>query len=306
MIYDKRMIYLSYVKDEVKVKSAGYIKIEIRNGMFYMDMHVNTKDGNDTGRYEVIADSKAGPVSLGMINLEEGKGKLQEEFTAEEIGRGGKHLSYEDIEAFRLVLEEGAYIIGRTAAGEKNEINASHSAAEQSDMQASDSRKNPAQVNSKNIRSVTQPHDVNNRRSVPTRDDDSWKHTSQTDDGALRSRAEETRAMPDKWQQLLKSYKQVHPYGDDRLYISIEPKDFMIMSAEYQHLAHNSFLLHGFYNYRHIVLGMENDCFYLGVPGVFYEREKMVAMMFGFEAFECQGGVAENGKNGYYLKKVKI
>lgn len=122
----------------------------------------------------------------------------------------------------------------------------------------------------------------------------------------VRQILHDMRMTPDKWQQLVKNYKQIYPYGDDRLYISLEPKDFVIMSSEYQHLAHNSFLLHGFYNYRHIILGRENNEFYLGVPGVFYEREKMVAMMFGFEAFECEGGKAENGKFGYYLKKVKL
>ena len=46
--------------------------------------------------------------------------------------------------------------------------------------------------------------------------------------------------------------------------------------------------------------------FFLGVPGVYYEREKMVALMFGFEAFECCGGKAEPGKFGYYLRRVRI
>lgn len=113
--------------------------------------------------------------------------------------------------------------------------------------------------------------------------------------------------LNDKWDQLKQLYSVVHPYEDDRQYIAIQPKDFVIMTGDYQHLANNSFLLHGFYNYRHIVLGRERDgCFYLGVPGVYYEREKMVALMFGFEAFECTGGNAEAGKFGYYLRKVKI
>lgn len=113
--------------------------------------------------------------------------------------------------------------------------------------------------------------------------------------------------LNDKWDQLRQIYPVVHPYEDEREYISIEPKDFVIMTGDYQHLANNSFLLHGFYNYRHIVLGRERDgFFYVGVPGVYYEREKMVALMFGFEAFECNGEKAEAGKFGYYLRKVRI
>ncbi len=109
----------------------------------------------------------------------------------------------------------------------------------------------------------------------------------------------------DKWEQILDSYEQIHPYGDERIYVKLEPRDFIILQSNYQHLVNNSFLLHGFYNYRYVILGKEQD-FYLGVPGVFYEREKMVALMFGFEAFECPGGIARAGEFGYYLRKVEL
>lgn len=109
----------------------------------------------------------------------------------------------------------------------------------------------------------------------------------------------------DKWEQILDTYEQIHPYGDERIYVKLEPKDFVILQSKYQHLVNNSFLLHGFYNYRYIILGKEQD-YYLGVPGVFYEREKMVALMFGFEAFECPGGNVRPGEFGYYLRKVEL
>ena len=109
----------------------------------------------------------------------------------------------------------------------------------------------------------------------------------------------------DKWEQILESYEKIHPYGDERVYVKLEPKDFIILQAKYQHLVNNSFLLHGFYNYRYVILGKEQD-YYRGVPGVFYEREKMVALMFGFEAFECPGGTAKAGEFGYYLRKVEL
>ena len=110
----------------------------------------------------------------------------------------------------------------------------------------------------------------------------------------------------DKWEQILDTYDNIHPYGDGRVYVKLEPKDFIILSGKYQHLVNNSFLLHGFYNYRHVILGKEGEVYYLGVPGVFYEREKMVALMFGFEAFECGSGESKAGEFGYYLRKVEL
>ena len=117
--------------------------------------------------------------------------------------------------------------------------------------------------------------------------------------------AEEIRE--DKWEQILATYETIHPYGDGRVYVKLEPKDFVIMQGKYQHLVNNRFLLHGFYNYRYLILGKEQGKeYYLGVPGVFYEREKMVALMFGFEAFDCEGGNASPGGFGYYLRRVEL
>ncbi|MDE7017859.1 MAG: IpaC/SipC family type III secretion system effector [Lachnospiraceae bacterium] len=121
----------------------------------------------------------------------------------------------------------------------------------------------------------------------------------------VAGRREHTPLYENKWEQLLSTYEQIHPYGDERIYVKLEPRDFVVLRENYQHLVNNSFLLHGFYNYRYLILGREKG-FYLGVPGVFYEREKMVALMFGFEAFECEGGDVEEGKFGYYLRKVEL
>lgn len=114
----------------------------------------------------------------------------------------------------------------------------------------------------------------------------------------------------DKWEQLIHMYPVIHPFGDDREYLSIAPKDFVVLHSEYQKLVHNSFLLHGYYNYRHLILGKikekGEECFYLGVPGNFYGREKMVAEMFGFEAFEGERQPAKAGDFGYFMKRVEI
>lgn len=114
----------------------------------------------------------------------------------------------------------------------------------------------------------------------------------------------------DKWEQLRHMYPTVHPFADERQYLSITPRDFVILCSEYQKMVRNSFLLHGYYNYRHIILGKFNvggvEKFYLGVPGVYYDREKMAAEMFGFEAFEGKQTPAEPGSFGYYMKSVRI
>lgn len=114
----------------------------------------------------------------------------------------------------------------------------------------------------------------------------------------------------DKWEQLEKLYPRIHPFGDNREYLSITPRDFIVLARQYQELVQNSFLLHGYYNYGHLILTkiMEKDeeRYYLGVPGVYFDREKQAALMFGFEGFEAGTDKMEEGGFGYYMKRVEI
>lgn len=115
---------------------------------------------------------------------------------------------------------------------------------------------------------------------------------------------------PNKWQQLCAIYPIVHPFEDGRAYLSIEPRDFVVLQERYQPLTQNSFLLHSFYHYKYVLLGRRTAGktfeYYLGVPGVFYEREKAAAMYYGFEHFESAKAPVSEGDFGYYMKRVHI
>ena len=68
---------------------------------------------------------------------------------------------------------------------------------------------------------------------------------------------------------------------------------------------HNSFLLHGYYNYGHVILDETGEEPRLGVPGNYYEREQLVAQMFGFPDFEPAQDAEKitNGTFGYFYTR---
>ena len=79
-------------------------------------------------------------------------------------------------------------------------------------------------------------------------------------------------------------------------------------------LANNSFLLHGYYNYHHLLLIEEGDDCILGVPGIYHRRERQAAECFGFLEFrEAEGlPVTLSGQErndyerfGYWCRKVE-
>lgn len=65
----------------------------------------------------------------------------------------------------------------------------------------------------------------------------------------------------------------------------IHHSDLKILPKKCWNLANNSFLLHGYHNYHHLLLIEENGHYQLGVPGVYDIREVRAAEIFGFPEF---------------------
>ena len=114
----------------------------------------------------------------------------------------------------------------------------------------------------------------------------------------------------DKWLQLSSIYPHIKPFQDEREYLSIGPADFVLFPAESYRAVNNSFMLHGYYNYRHLILAREEKGgeirYYVGAPGNYYDRERQVAIMFGFESFECAQEPAQSADFGYYMMRINI
>lgn len=152
------------------------------------------------------------------------------------------------------------------------------------------------------------------QQAIPPAEEEAQSHEEESASEApfLRSqrKMQAGQISPNKWEQLNRIYPKIQPFGDVREYLSIAPCDFVILSEHYQEMVQNSFLLHGYYNYGHLILtkikeGID-DNYYLGVPGVYYEREKQAALLFGFEGFEGDGDAVQDGSFGYYMKRVEI
>ncbi len=116
--------------------------------------------------------------------------------------------------------------------------------------------------------------------------------------------------LEDKWMQICAIYPHIHPFHDKREYLSISPADFVLFSAASYKMINNSFLLHGYYNYHHLILTRVEQKgeyrYYIGVPGSYFEKEKQVAIMFGFESFECGEEPAQVGDFGYYMMRAEL
>ena len=126
---------------------------------------------------------------------------------------------------------------------------------------------------------------------------------------------EDLSADPEKlWQELRKSYPKIQPFDHENgcEILTIRPQDIGRLPRESWIYGNNSFLLHGYYNFRYLILvrlgGKNGNPRYLiGVPGHYYSNEKYMASMFGFPNFVLSKKQPPNdGRFGYWYTDIKI
>lgn len=117
---------------------------------------------------------------------------------------------------------------------------------------------------------------------------------------SMEDSMEEEEGLHPVVQRILSRYPMIEPFSDIEpgLCVRIEPQDIGIFPMENWILANNSFLLHGYYSYRHLIffckVAYGRPVYLLGIPGVNHSRERFMANMFGFSMFQPLTKVGDN------------
>ena len=385
--YRKQIAYLDYLEDGVKIKNAGFVRIEEQNGHNRMEVKVKNRPGKDCGEFRLQEEHER---TVGRISLQGGNGNCCMVWRMPEPGEldNSREESWQQTAQLRILLSGKRMLIANwhepveiPAQKETLQLQQQQSQVQGAQFQQMEARssqtnpprqpgageiipyperrgsaiekqsamseepaateqstlaKEPAEIEQSAMseesaateQSTMVKESAATEQSTLAKESAASKQQSATTEAPSVSASEPTLPFPsaapkapsspsrepvcstDKWEQLCMMYPEIHPFRDSREYLSIAPKDFVVLCKEYQKLVHNSFLLHGYYNYRHLILCRiwQKDAwqYYIGVPGNFYDREKMVAEMFGFEAFEGEKESASPGDYGYYMKRVEI
>ena len=372
--YRKQIAYLDYLEDGVKIKNAGFVRIEEQNGHNRMEVKVKNLPGKDCGEFRLQEEHER---TVGRISLQGGNGNCCMVWRMPEPGEldNSREESWQQTAQLRILLSGKRMLIANwhepveiPAQKETLQLQQQQSQVQgdkSQQMEARSSQKNPprqpgageiipyperrgsaaTEQSAMSKEPAATEQSTMAKESGATEQSTMAKEPAEIEQSAMSEESAASKQQPtseapsvsaseptlpfpsaapkapsspsrepvcstDKWEQLCTMYPEIHPFRDSREYLSIAPKDFVVLCKEYQKLVHNSFLLHGYYNYRHLILGRirQKDAwqYYIGVPGNFYDREKMVAEMFGFEAFEGEKESASPGDYGYYIKRVEI
>ena len=317
MFFDRKIKYLDYVENGARIHGAGFVKLELRNGKCDLQVQVSGMHMTDNFKRQVLLIAPNMERLLGEVLLTQGKGG----FCLRAMdGRdlAGTGIAYEQLSGIRIPIAAGREIYCSIQNKEEQPENRPEEAPKA--VQAEKSEEQPETVSAEQSeeQSEEQPEAVQAGQwkgqseeataDIPAEPEVADKEASQEEEQKPGTRTEALAET--KWKQLSAIYPHISPFQDEREYLSICPADFVILPDKYYRLANNSFLLHGYYNYKHLILSRLNvkgqQVYYIGVPGNFYDRERQVAILFGFESFECLSEPAVSGDYGYYMMRVEL
>ncbi len=111
--------------------------------------------------------------------------------------------------------------------------------------------------------------------------------------------------------KIYNKYPKMYPFEDNEVAwcVRFEPQDIGVLPIDNWSMGNNSFLLHGFYCYSHLVFARINDKsgiqYILGVPGIYHNRERFMAKMFGFNFFKSiKRKELRTGEFGYWCAPI--
>lgn len=121
------------------------------------------------------------------------------------------------------------------------------------------------------------------------------------------SRSPQLQGLDRKWQCMGSRCPHFQPFADEEVAdcIQITPRELRVIQQGNFRAGNNSFLMHGFCHYRHLLFGKCRDGGYiLGIPGVFESQEQYMANMFGFPMFKEAVSQNQGGRFGYWCRRL--
>lgn len=159
------------------------------------------------------------------------------------------------------------------------------------------------------IEQNTSFHTVTGRASQTSRQNPRAAKFPGTEQSPEHSQADAPEDWDLRWRFILENYPVMTPFAGDEhtLCVRMELKDLRQLPKQFWYLGNNSFLLHGFFNYRYFILGMTEEFgvkkWFIGVPGVFQNPERVMAALFGFPEFRSEKKSPINtGEFGYWYR----
>lgn len=111
------------------------------------------------------------------------------------------------------------------------------------------------------------------------------------------------------WVRIQEECEAMAPFQEKEsaLFFRMQPRQLELLPRHFWQLGRNSFLMHGYYNYRYFIVGLDGEKIIIGVPGTYSFMEEACAALFGFLSFvPAKGAHKEQGRFGYWCRRMPL
>jgi len=252
--------YIYAYENGEKMNNAGYAKVETRGKEGWIEIHFMNGGVSGIAKvvFWVIQNEHIGEIQVGEIQVENGRGMGRFAFQTERVNN--TEIPFDEIAGIGIVdMNQQKYgSFWRDVDVQKIKIMINRDVQSEGDVRQKEEIKE--KIKAAELESL---HSM----EIPA------KNVFPNDN------------MEDIWQGMKKG-RDLVKFGRNICALQIELGDLRELPKKYWYLGNNSFLLHGFFNYKHLLFGKHPEgMWFLGVPGIYERQERVMASIFDFGGF---------------------
>lgn len=345
--FQRFISYLYKYENDDKQENIGFAKVEIRGTSYRLEVHVrnlNLERPDCTVYLFARKKEIMHGVPIGEIYIRRGNGDMRYAFEEKDLSEFG--IKMDQVEGIFIQISEGLYIASQWKEGEISERNLlilKKGAAEdfkepekETELREEEETIEPLEGGiTEDYREVTEtsleeaqetegPVTESLEQEAEEEEETSGEVEGKTETGERQAENQggenlkateiplekflEEGDLEGAFQKLRLKLTVFFPFqGENIECVKVDITDLQELPKKYWYLGKNSFLLHGFFNYRHLIIGEikeeEKYSYFIGVPGVFQNQERIMATMFGFPEFRtAEQSEFKTGNFGYWYR----
>lgn len=310
---ERFITYMYAYENRTKGRNVGFVKVECRKDTCALEIHIRNL-GRFSGkcRTYLLMDENVIGVELGTMIISYGQGQAIYYFDRNDIEQSGYRL--EQVKAVRVECGSQEFLASCWSEEAGNWIAQDISAFMKSENMQADNvlqlEKGANQNTNSTMNSNLHTGILQNESVQPNMAANNMPHNSVYNPARANQQESNAQFNPGYYNsesgnlsQLENTASQSPQPQIDR----IDLADIRRLFPTKQYYANNSFVIHGFMNYSHLIVKTEDNKKYLGVPGIYEKPEEMMAKLFGFTEFVDEKTHSESqseGAFGYWLSQA--
>jgi hypothetical protein len=322
--YKREVYYLYNYENRRKKNNIGFARIEQMNGQCRITVRMRVMSMNGKTLDVCLFVRECGEIRflpIGTIKINNMAGECRLRLNAENILESGYSLGemegmviYDSIEKFfgsewkeqKIYFEEFKTISGKKQLESSMDGTNETNETDEEKAEEWETKSMERQEQDAKREGAADDDEKQEEETVPVVEN---KQEEQLTAAGLECGTE--RSLSKRLPEIFYQCERLNPFEDDEITdcIKIEPQDIGRLPMESWILANNSFLLHSYYSYRHLLLA-RRACgvgfeYVLCAPGICQNREEFMAAMFGFCDFKPVKKVEDKtGEFGYWYMPV--